>query len=52
MANTFLAVAELAGRRPGLYLGGCFVFGSMLRLWMAHGDLGLFINPLFPVFIR
>ena len=52
MANTFLAVAEFAGRQPGLYLGGCIVVGSMLRLWMAHGDLGLFINPQFPVFIR
>ena len=52
MANAFFAVAEFAGRRPGLYLGGCFVFGSMLRLWVAHGDLGLFINPLFPLFTR
>ncbi len=51
MANTFLAVAEFAGRRPGLYLGGCFFLGSLLRLGLAHGDLGLFVNPLFPLFI-
>jgi hypothetical protein len=52
MANTFLAVAHFAGRRPGLYLGICLAFGAIVRLGMAHGDLGLFVNPLFPFFIR
>jgi hypothetical protein len=52
MANTFLAVAHFAGRRPGLYLGLCCTFGVAVRLWMAHGDIGLFFNPLFPFFIR
>jgi hypothetical protein len=52
MANAFLAFVDFANRRPGLYLGGCFAFGLAVRFWMAHGDLGLFINPLFPVFMR
>ena len=52
MANAFVAVANFAGRRPGLYLGSCLAFGFAVRLWMAHGDLGLFINPLFPLFTR
>lgn len=49
---THIAISEFAGRRPGLYLCGCFVLGSLLRLGLAHGDLGLFINPLFPLFTR
>jgi len=52
MANTFRAVANFAGRRPGLYLGLCCAFGLSCRLATAHGDLGLFINPLFPLFVR
>ena len=52
MANTFFAVAHFAGRRPGVYLGCCLAIGLAVRLGMAHGDLGLFINPLFPLFIR
>jgi len=52
MANAFVAVANFAGRRPAVYLGGCFAFGLALRLWMAHGNLGLWLNPLFPLFTR
>jgi len=50
MANAFVAVANFAGRRPGLYLGLCCTFGLAVRLVMAHGHLGLFFNPLFPIF--
>ena len=52
MANTFVAVANFAARRPGLYLGSCLAFGAVVRLAMAHGNLGLFLNPLFPIFTR
>jgi hypothetical protein len=50
--QAFLAVANFAGRRPGLYFGGCVVLGLAIRLIMAHGDMGLFINPLFPLSIK
>jgi hypothetical protein len=52
MTNAFIAVANFAGRRPGLYLGACCTFGLTVRLWMAHGDIGLFFNPMFPLFTR
>jgi hypothetical protein len=43
---TIIAISEFAGRRPGLYLGGCFVLGSLLRLGLAPGDLGLTFSPI------
>ena len=52
MVNAFLAVAHFAGRRPGVYLSCCLAIGFAARLAMAHGDMRLFINPLFPLFIR
>jgi hypothetical protein len=28
------------------------IAGMAIRLWMSHGDLNLFINPLFPMFVH
>jgi hypothetical protein len=44
------AFAMMAARNPGTYMACCFAFGTAVRLWMAHGDVGLFLNPLFPLF--
>jgi hypothetical protein len=52
MTNAFLTVVNFAGRHPRAYLGSSFAIGLGVRLWWAHGDLGLFINPLFPILTR
>jgi hypothetical protein len=35
-----------------LYIAGCCLLGLAIRLAMVHGDLGLFLNPLFPLITR
>lgn len=41
---------DFTDRHPIAYYALCCVFGMAIRLWMAHGDWGLFFNPLFPLF--
>jgi hypothetical protein len=48
----FYALARFAGRYPAAYLGCCCAFGLAIRLWIAGGDLLLFIDPRFPLFLR
>lgn len=42
-------IIDFAERRPGLYLGLCLVAGTLIRLAMAHGDVGKFMNPFWPL---
>jgi hypothetical protein len=44
--------AMMTARHPGIYMACCFAIGGAVRLWMAHGDVGLFLNPLFPLFVH
>ena len=43
------AIITYAERNPRVYLIGCLLLGTVLRLGMAHGDLGRFIDPLYPL---
>jgi len=46
------SIIEFAERRPGLYLAGCCLLGLALRLLMAGGDMGSFVDPLYPLIHR
>ena len=46
------SIISLAERRPGLYLAGCCLLGLALRLLMAGGDWGRFVDPLCPLIHR
>jgi hypothetical protein len=51
-ASFMRSIITFAEQRPGLYLAGCCLFGLALRLLMAGGDWGRFIDPLYPLIHR
>lgn len=46
------SIISLAERRPGLYLAGCALLGFTVRYLMAGGDIGRFVDPLYPLIHR
>lgn len=46
------SIITFAERRPGLYLAGCIALGFALRYLIAGGDMGRFIDPLYPLIHR
>jgi hypothetical protein len=47
-----LRITSFAQTYPRTYLAGCLALGTLLRLAMAHGDWGLFMDPLYPLIHR
>lgn len=50
--RALIAISSFAERRPLTYLSACALLGLVLRLWMAGGDLGKFVDPLYPLLHR
>jgi hypothetical protein len=46
------SIVQFAIQRPALYLSICVLLGLIGRLVLAHWDLGLFVDPRFPIFTR
>jgi hypothetical protein len=46
------SIVSFAERYPAVYLAGCCLLGFTIRLGMAHGDWGLFFDPLYPLIHR
>ncbi len=51
-ATPMRSIVSFAERRPAVYLAGCCLLGFTIRLGMAHGDWGLFFDPLYPLIHR
>jgi hypothetical protein len=49
MAKAFFSFVE---NHFVAYIACCCGLGLAIRLWMAHGSIGLFLDPLFPLFTR
>jgi len=47
-----LRIISFAQDNPKTYLAGCLAFGTLLRLAMCHGNLDLFMDPLYPLIHR
>lgn len=45
-------IISFAQAYPKTYLTGCLALGTLIRLSMAHGDWGLFMDPLYPLIHR
>jgi hypothetical protein len=39
----------MINRHPRAYLSACVLAGLAIRAVIAHGDFGLWLNPLFPL---
>lgn len=50
--TSMLTIVNFATKHPAAYLTGCVIVGFTLRFAMAHGNWGLFFNPLYPLFVR
>jgi len=46
------SIISFAERHPIAYLAGCLALGTALRLLMAGGDIGRFVDPLYPLIHR
>jgi len=47
-----IRIISFAESNPRTYVLGCLALGTILRLGMAHGDWGLFMDPLYPLIHR
>lgn len=47
-----VSIIRFAERNPKTYLVLCLVISALIRLAMAHGNIHLFFDPLYPVFRR
>ena len=45
-------IISFAQAYPRAYLAGCLALGAIIRLGIAHGDWGLFMDPLYPLIHR
>jgi hypothetical protein len=43
------SITAFAERHPIAYLAGCCLLGLTIRLLMAGGDMGRFVDPLYPL---
>jgi hypothetical protein len=46
------SIYRFATEHTSIYLAICVAAGLTGRLYLAHGNLGLFFNPMFPIFLR
>jgi hypothetical protein len=51
-ATSMRSITTFAERYPIAYLAGCCVLGLAIRWFMAGGDMGRFIDPLYPLIHR
>lgn len=47
-----VSIIRFAERNPRTYLVLCLAVSTLIRLAMAHGNMHLFFDPLYPVFRR
>jgi hypothetical protein len=48
-ATFVLKIIAFAERHPIAYLAGCALLGLTIRYLMAGGDIGRFVDPLYPL---